>query len=94
VDLPERRVRAAVDGDPVELEPPLASLPGGLRLHLPERTTQRPRRRPPMHDNPEATDDEQEEAHEGRQQEEESMRYPEHHDPDEQRERAHREREE
>jgi hypothetical protein len=47
-----------------------------------------------MHDNPEATDHEQEEVHEGRQQEEESMRYPEHHDPDEQSDRAHREPEE
>ena len=46
-----------------------------------------------MHDNPRATDDEQEEAHEGRQQEEESMRYPEHHDPDVQQERAHGEEE-
>ena len=44
-----------------------------------------------MHDNPRASEDEQEEAHEGRQQEEESMRYPEHDDPDEQRKRAHRE---
>ena len=43
-----------------------------------------------MHDNPRASDDEQEEAHEGRQQEEEAMRYPEHDDPDEQTERAHR----
>jgi hypothetical protein len=41
-----------------------------------------------MHENPEPTEQEQEEAHEGRQQEEESMRYPEHHDPDEQRDRA------
>lgn len=47
-----------------------------------------------MHDNPRATDEEQELAHEGRQQEEESMRYPEHHDPDAQREHAHREAEE
>jgi hypothetical protein len=42
-----------------------------------------------MHDNPRSTDEEQEEAQEGgRQQEEESMRYPEHHEPDVQRERA------
>jgi hypothetical protein len=47
-----------------------------------------------MHDNPRATDEEQELAQEGRQQEEESMRYPEHHDPDAQREHAHREAEE
>ena len=46
-----------------------------------------------MHDQPAPTEREQEEAHEGRQQEEESMRYPEHHDPDEQSDRAHRERE-
>ena len=44
-----------------------------------------------MHDQPEATDDEQEQAHEGRQQEEESMRYPEHQDPEEQTRRAHEE---
>ena len=45
-----------------------------------------------MHDNPDATEDEQELAQrEGRQQEEESMRYPEHHDSDEQRDRAHSE---
>ena len=43
-----------------------------------------------MHDNPAASEEEQEAAHEdGRQQEEESMRYPEHHDPDVERERAH-----
>ena len=42
-----------------------------------------------MHDNPRATEDEQELAQqEGRQREEESMRYPEHHDPDEQSERT------
>lgn len=41
-----------------------------------------------MHENPEATDEEQEEAQTGRQQEEEAMRYPEHDDPDEQRERS------
>jgi hypothetical protein len=42
-----------------------------------------------MHDNPRATDEEQEQAQqEGRQQEEESMRYPEHDDPDEQHDRA------
>jgi hypothetical protein len=48
-----------------------------------------------MHENPEPTEREQEQASEGtRQQEEESMRYPEHHNPDEQRERAHRDAEE
>ena len=44
-----------------------------------------------MHDQPEPTEREQEEAQTGRQQEEESMRYPEHHDPDEQTRRAHNE---
>jgi hypothetical protein len=44
-----------------------------------------------MHDQPAPTEDEQEAAHEGRQQEEESMRYPEHDKPDEQRDRAHKE---
>ena len=44
-----------------------------------------------MHDQPAPTEREQEEAQKGRQQEEESMRYPEHDDPDEQRERAHEE---
>ena len=47
-----------------------------------------------MHDNPRASDEEQEQAHEGRQQEEESMRYPEHDDPDTERERAHHDGEE
>jgi hypothetical protein len=42
-----------------------------------------------VHDNPEPTEREQELAHEDdRQQDEEGMRYPEHHDPDEQRRRA------
>lgn len=41
-----------------------------------------------MHDQPKPTEQEQEEAQTGRQQEEEGMRYPEHDDPDEQRERA------
>jgi diacylglycerol kinase family enzyme len=90
------RVRAAVDGEPAVLEAPLefASVPLGLRVLVPERTTQQSTEEASMHDNPEATDDEQEAAHEGRQQEEESMRYPEHHDPDEQSGRTHREREE
>jgi hypothetical protein len=47
-----------------------------------------------MHDNPRASGEEQEEAHEGRQQEEESMRYPEHDEPETERERAFREPEE
>jgi hypothetical protein len=47
-----------------------------------------------MHENPRASDEEQEEAHEGRRLEEESMRYPEYHDPDTERERAQHEPEE
>jgi hypothetical protein len=48
-----------------------------------------------MQENPEATEREQELANEGsRLQEEESMRYPEHHDPDEQSERARKDTEE
>jgi hypothetical protein len=43
-----------------------------------------------VHDNPEATEQEQEEAQKGRQQEEDAMRYPSHDDPDEERDRAHR----
>ena len=46
-----------------------------------------------MHDNPRTTEEEQEQAQqEGRRQEEESMRYPEHHDPDVERDRAHSDR--
>jgi hypothetical protein len=42
-----------------------------------------------MHDNPRATEDEQELSRgDRRQHEEESMRYPEFHDPDEERRRA------
>lgn len=43
VALPEPRIHAAVDGEPVVLDSPLelTSLPGGLRLLVPERTTQR-----------------------------------------------------
>jgi len=91
IGLAGKQVRAAIDGEPHVLEPPLEleSLPGALRVRIPERDAEDPTRRNAMHDNPEATEQEQEQAHEGRQQEEESMRYPEHHDPDEQRERAH-----
>ena len=94
IELPAARVRAAIDGEPALLEPPLelASLKGALRLLVPERTAGDATNGGDMHDNPRATEDEQEQAHEeGRQQEEESMRYPEHHDPDEQRKRARRE---
>jgi diacylglycerol kinase family enzyme len=92
IELPGTRVRAAIDGEPALLEPPLEleSLHGALRLLVPEREAERTTRGGAMHDNPRATEDEQELAqHEGRQQEEESMRYPEHHDRDEQSEPAH-----
>jgi diacylglycerol kinase family enzyme len=84
IEVPRPQVRAAVDGEPVVLESPLEleSLPGELRLLVPSRIGGA------VHDNPEATEGEQEQAQEGRQQEEESMRYPEHDDPDEQRKRA------
>lgn len=70
IDLPRAHVRAAVDGEPAVLEPPLRveSLPGALRLRLPKGDE--------MHDNPEATEEEQELAQTERQEEEESMRYP------------------
>lgn len=44
VELREPRIRAAVDGEPAVFEPPLefASLPGGLRVLVPERTTRQP----------------------------------------------------
>jgi hypothetical protein len=95
VDLTSARVRAAIDGEPHVLEPPLEleSLPGALRLLVAEREPPDPTRRDTMHDNPEPTEHEQEQAHEGRQQEEEAMRYPEHQDPDEERKRAHGESE-
>ena len=93
IELPGAHVRAAVDGEPALFETPLELeiVPRALRLLVPERDTQEPTRRNAMHDNPEPTEHEQELAQEGRQQEEESMRYPEHHDPEEQTERAHRE---
>ena len=94
IELPVAHVAAAIDGEPALLESPLEleSLEGALRLLVPERTAARSTTGGAMHDNPDATEDEQELAQrEGRQQEEESMRYPEHHDPDEQRDRAHSE---
>jgi diacylglycerol kinase family enzyme len=93
IELPDARIRAAVDGEPVLFDTPLELdlLPRALRLLIPERDAEATTRRTAMHDNPEPTEDEQEQAHEGRQQEEESMRYPEHHDPDEQSRRAQRE---
>jgi diacylglycerol kinase family enzyme len=95
LELASPGVRAALDGEPYVLQPPLEleSLPGALRLLVPERDAEDPTRRDAMHDNPEPTEHEQEQAHEGRQQEEEAMRYPEHQDPDEERERAHRDAE-
>jgi diacylglycerol kinase family enzyme len=91
IDVPGGPVRAAIDGEPVVLEPPLEleSLHRALRVLVPA-TVPQDAEGGAMHDNPRASDDEQEEAHEGRQQEEEAMRYPEHDDPDEQTERAHR----
>jgi len=97
IDLPQRRVRVAIDGEPETLDPPLelTSLPRALRVLLPATSAGTRDEGGAMHDNPRASDDEQEQAHEGgRQQEEESMRYPEHHDPDTQQDRAHRESEE
>jgi diacylglycerol kinase family enzyme len=72
------RVRAAIDGEPVVLETPVAveSLPGALRLLLPAEQGGA------VHDNPEATEREQEEAQTDRQNEEESMRYPSEGQPD------------
>jgi diacylglycerol kinase family enzyme len=76
IELPAAHVRAAIDGEPVLLEPPLhvESLPGALRLRIPKGAD--------MHDNPEATEDEQELAQTDRQNEEESMRYPSQGQPD------------
>ena len=84
IELEAASVHAAIDGEPAVLETPLEleSLAGALRVLMPNEGAT-------MHDQPEATDEEQEEAHSGRQQEEEKMRYPEHHDPDVQQERAH-----
>jgi diacylglycerol kinase family enzyme len=91
IDLPGTSVRAAIDGEPVVLEPPLSleSLHRALRVRVPATTVPDTEEGGAMHENPRASDEEQEEAQEGRQQEEEAMRYPEHDDPDEQRKRAH-----
>lgn len=77
VVLPRRSARAAIDGEPVELEPPLVfeSLPGALRILTPAEGGA-------MHDNPRATEEEQEQAQTDRQDEEESMRYPSDAQPD------------
>ena len=85
VDVPDGRVSAALDGEPVELEPPLRFevLPRALRVLIPSHTNGGGG----VHDNPEATDEEQELAQTGRQQEEEAMRGAGHEDPDAQRKR-------
>jgi diacylglycerol kinase family enzyme len=77
IELPNGHVRAAVDGEPVLLEPPLVftSLPGALRVRIPTEGGD-------MHDNPRATEDEQEQAQTDRQNEEEAMRYPSDAQPD------------
>jgi diacylglycerol kinase family enzyme len=78
IELDGAHVRAAIDGEPALLEPPLVfeSVQGALRVLIPadEGGT--------MHDNPEATEQEQELAQTGRQEEEESMRYPSDGQPD------------
>lgn len=73
------RVRAAIDGEPAVLEPPVEveSLPGALRLRLPADLEGGA-----MHDNPEPTEREQELAQTERQNEEESQRYPSEGQPD------------
>jgi diacylglycerol kinase family enzyme len=83
VELLDGRAPVAIDGEPVELEPPLRfeALRGALRVLIPPETPTGGA----MHDNPDATEDEQELAQTGRQQEEEAMRGPGHDDPDEQR---------
>jgi diacylglycerol kinase family enzyme len=94
IELDSPRVRAAIDGEPALLEPPidLESLPRALRVLLPgtltEEATATDGGNVMTHDNPQATETEQEQAHGGRQQEEESMRGMEHNDPDTQRERT------
>jgi diacylglycerol kinase family enzyme len=92
IELPQARIRAAIDGEPVVLEPPLEleSLPGALRVRVPGTSSgdDPDTGGGTMHDNPRATETEQEQAQEGRQQEEDSMRGMEHQNPDTQRERT------
>jgi diacylglycerol kinase family enzyme len=92
VELPQARIRAAIDGEPVVLTTPLEleSLPGALRVRVPGTVSDDDldTEGGAMHDNPRATETEQEQAQEGRQQEEDSMRGMEHQDPDTQRERT------
>lgn len=77
VELAQAHVRAAIDGEPALLEPPLEfeSLPRALRCLIPAEGGA-------MHDNPRATEDEQEQAQTERGNEEESMRYPSEGQPD------------
>jgi diacylglycerol kinase family enzyme len=79
VELSQPRVKAAIDGEPAVLESPIefASLPGALRVLVPERTAKQSPEEADMHDNPRASDEEQEQAQEGaRRRKEEDMRYP------------------
>jgi diacylglycerol kinase family enzyme len=80
IDLPEPRVRVAIDGEPALLEPPLELevLPRALRLRLPPAAEGGHA----MHDQPEPTEEEHEQAPTERGNEEESMRYPSHGQPD------------
>jgi diacylglycerol kinase family enzyme len=72
IELPQREVRAAADGEPLVLEPPLVfeSLPRALRVLTP------PEGGATVHDNPEATEEEQELHQTERGNEEEAQRYP------------------
>ncbi|MDX6465064.1 MAG: hypothetical protein QOI27_104 [Gaiellaceae bacterium] len=93
IELDGTPVRAAIDGEPVVLEPPLRieSLPRALRVLLPGTSSRDDpeTRGGAMHDNPRATESEQEQAQEGgRQQEEDAMRGMGHDDPDAQREKT------
>jgi diacylglycerol kinase family enzyme len=93
IELAAGRVRAAIDGEPVQLDSPLVleSLPRALRVLLPGTSSSEATVNGggDMHDNPRATETEQEQAQGGRQEEEEAMRGMGHDDPDAQREKAH-----
>jgi diacylglycerol kinase family enzyme len=92
IELPAPTIRAAIDGEPVVLTPPLhlACLPRALRVLVPGTSSgdDPDTGGGAMHDNPRATETEQEQATEGRQEEEDAMRGMEHQDPDEQRDRT------
>ena len=77
IGLPNRRVRAAIDGEPALLEPPLVfeSLPRALRVRIPPAESDSSEGGA-MHDNPEPTEEEQELNQTERGNEEESQRYP------------------